>query len=52
MHAADIPALQRTVAQIVRAELTRADMELRIITLQGDMRWMLVRLRALFTGSR
>ena len=52
VHAADIPALQRTVAQIVRAELTRADMELRIITVQGDMRWMLVRLRALRDADR
>lgn len=46
VHAADIPALQRLVRQIVRGDLTRADMELRIVTVCGDIRWALVRMRA------
>ncbi len=46
VDASDLPALQRAVGQIVRGEVTRADLDLRIITLGGEVRWGHVRIRA------
>lgn len=46
VHSSDVASLQRAVAQVVRGALTHAEVELRVVTLNGSVRWTLVRMRA------
>ena len=46
VHAADLTVLQRIVGEIVRGRRSRAELELRIVTVSGEIRWASVRMRS------
>ena len=51
VHPRDLVILQRAIDRLVRGHDVRAELELRLVTTTGELRWTLFRARALHAGD-